>query len=106
MSNFGDAIRLQGAAFCLDIGNFAKAEEMLSKLGSEASASTATIALRQRMRDAQIRFWETRYTFASAMSSRFPAYLSGRLYLDFCCQLVQRDSARAIAHATERTEAF
>jgi hypothetical protein len=77
-----DAIRLEGAAFCLEIGNFAVAEEMLGKLGYAASASSPATALRQRICDAQITFWKARYGFASAVTARFPNYLSGRLYRD------------------------
>jgi len=86
-----DAINLKGAAFCIEHEYFEFAEEMLSELTPTSAASSRAIALRQRVRDIQISFWSTRYTLASAVSSRFPAYLPGRLYLDFCCQFVKHD---------------
>ena len=86
-----DAICLKGAGFCIEQEYFEFAEEMLSELSPTCLASPRAIALRQRIRTLQIAFWKTRYTLASAVSSRFPAYLPGRLYLDFCCQFVKHD---------------
>ena len=84
MPDIIDAINLKGAAFCIEHKYFEFAEEMLSELTPACSASSRANALRQRIRDVQITFWQTRHTLASAVSSRFPAYLPGRLYLDFC----------------------
>lgn len=60
------------------------AEEMLVKLSSEAAASSAAAALRQRIRDSQIAFWQARYNLVSVVTARFPNYLAGRLYADLC----------------------
>jgi hypothetical protein len=86
-----DAINLKGAEFCIEHEYLEFAEEMLSELSPTCLASSRTIVLRQRVRDIQISFWKTRYALASPVSSRFPAYLPGRLYLDFCCQFVKHD---------------
>jgi hypothetical protein len=86
-----DAICLKGAAFCIEHDYFEFAEEMLSELTPTCAANSRAAALRQRIRSLQISFWKTRYTLASAVSSRFPGYLPGRLYLDFCCQFVKHD---------------
>jgi hypothetical protein len=90
MRNFVDSIRIEGGAFCLEIGNFVMAEEMIAKLGCAASASLAGTALRQRIRDFQITFWETRYGFASTLKARFPNYKAGHLYEDLCRSRKQR----------------
>jgi len=86
-----DAINLKGAEFCIEHEYFEFAEEMLSELSPTCLASSGAIALRQRVRDIQISFWKTRYSLASAVSSRFPAYLPGRLYVDFCYQSVKHN---------------
>jgi hypothetical protein len=86
-----DAINLKGAKYFTECGFLGYAEEMLGRLSAEASASSVAAALQQRIRDTQITFWKTRYTLALAMSWRFPAYLPGRLYLDFCSQFVKHD---------------
>jgi hypothetical protein len=77
-----DAIRLEGAAFCLEHEYVDWAERMLAELSYPTSESSAATALRQRIRDTQIAFWQARYGFASAVTARFPNYLSGRLYRD------------------------
>jgi hypothetical protein len=85
MSNFLDAIRLEAAAFFLETENFVLAKEMLAKLGSEASTSSAAIGLRHRIRNKQIAFWQARSEFASVVAARFPNYAPGYLYNDLCC---------------------
>jgi len=84
MPDILDAIRLKGAKFCIEYGFFEFAEEMLAELGCEASASLTATGLKQRIRDSQIAFWRARYNLASAVTARFPNYLSGRLYMDLC----------------------
>ena len=79
-----DSIRLKGAKFCVEYGFLEFAEEMLADLGCEASASLAATRLKQRIRDTQITFWQTRYRFALVVTARFPNYLSGHLYFHFC----------------------
>jgi len=85
-----DAINLKGTAFCIEYGFFEFAEEMLGQLSAEASASSVATALRKRIRDAQLTFWQTRYRFASIVTVCFPNYLSGRLYADLCCSRNQK----------------
>src|SRR6266480_4582355 len=84
MGGILDSIRLKGAAFCAEYGFFGYAEEMLAELDPVASAGSAAAALRLRIRDTQIAFWQARYGFASVLTARFPNYLSGRLYADLC----------------------
>jgi hypothetical protein len=84
MPDILDRISLKGAAFCLETGDFADAEEMLADLSPAASASPAAAALRRRIRDAEIAFWQARHRFASIVAARFPNYLLGRLYADLC----------------------
>jgi hypothetical protein len=96
-----DAIRLDGAAFCLEIGNFAMAEEMLADLGEEASGSSAAQAVQQSIRDAEIAFWGRRCEFASILAARFPNYLAGQLYADLCRSRTQSSvSQRVFSHGT------
>ena len=94
MSDIIDAINLKGAAFCIEHAYFEFAEEMLSELGPVASASSVATALQQRIQDTQITFWQTRYRFALIVTARFPNYLSGRLYSDFCRSHNQSEVSR------------